>query len=302
MRNSMSRSTPPVQPRSCSRIRQNAGVLTRILANAATIPGLSTPSAWTIATALIALTALPAFAQQWGSVKGQIVWDKADPVPAAATQNVTKDQGHCLAKGPLAKDDVLIDAKSLGVKNVMIWLADTPAGGVKNIHPTLVAVPKDAVVIDQPMCGFVPRITMMRAGQSLEVHNSAPIAHNARIAGNPDINPTINLLIPPGGKSVRDGDKALKAEKRPLLLACDIHGWMGGRIGVFDHPYFAVTKEDGTFEIKNAPAGNILIFLQHERAGWVHEGRTSKGYSINIPAGGSLDLKMIPFKADFLKD
>ena len=143
---------------------------------------------------------------------------------------------------------------------------------------------------------------MMRAGQALEIRNSAPVAHNTRISGNPEINPTINLTIPPGQKVVKEGDKALKAEKRPILLNCDIHGWMGGRIGVFDHSYFALTKEDGSFEIKDAPAGNILIFMQHERGGWIHKGRTSKGLTVAVPANGTVDLGKIKFKPEFLND
>lgn len=256
-----------------------------------------------IGIAILAFCSSPAVAQQYGTIKGRVVFT-GKKVPAPEKQNVTKDQEHCLGKGPLLKDDLLIDDKTKGVKNVMIWLADTKDGKLDpaKINPKLASIPKEHVIIDQPRCAFVPRITMMRAGQVLEIHNSAPIAHNTRISGNPNINGTVNLNIPPGQKIVREGATALKAEKRPLLLNCDIHGWMGGRIGVFDHPYFAVTKADGSFEIKDAPAGKILIFMQHERAGWLHKGRTSSGQSITVPAGGELDLGTIPFKPDYLNE
>ena len=72
-----------------------------------------------------------------------------------------------------------------------------------------------------------------------------------------------------------------------MMLGCDIHGWMGGRIGVFNHPYFALTKDDGTFEIKNAPAGSFKIFLQHEKVGWLHKGGTSAGQVITIKPGSN---------------
>ena len=256
-----------------------------------------------ICTAILAVCALPAAAEDYGTIKGRVVFS-GNKIPKVEKQNVTKDQAHCLGKGPILKDDLLIDAGSKGVKNVMVWLADTPDGKFdsKKINPKLAAVPNQVVVIDQPRCAFVPRITMMRAGQTLEVRNSAPVAHNTRISGNPEVNGTVNLNIPPGQKIVRQGATALKAEKRPLLVNCDIHGWMGGRIGVFSHPYFAVTKEDGSFEIKDVPAGKILIFMQHERAGWLHKGRSSKGESIEVPAGGTLDLGVIKFKPDYLNE
>jgi hypothetical protein len=258
-------------------------------------------------TAAFLLAAGPAFAQGWGDLKGQIIWDTKKPAPKPAVINVDKDQQHCLGKGPLVKDDLVIDAKTGGVKNVMVWLA--PAGGGKlPIHPNLQAVPNQKVVIDQPLCAFVPRITMMREGQELDIKNSAPITHNTRITGNPEVNGTTNLTIPPGGVIAFAGAKALKAEKRPLQVACDIHGWMGGRLAVFDHPYFALTKDDGTFEIKNAPAGKFVVFIQHEKAGWLHTPREKKegvggsaGQPITIPAGGALNLGKIELKADYLK-
>jgi hypothetical protein len=252
------------------------------------------------------LAACPALAQEWGSVKGTVVFE-AGPLPQPNAAKVDKDQAHCLAKGPLFKDDLVIDAKSRGVKNVIVWLAPV-GGGTMPINPKLAAVPRDKVVIDQPMCAFEPRITVMRAGQTLVIKNSSPVAHNSRLTGSPDINGTKNPTIPSGGAYELGGDKALKAEPRPMLLACDIHGWMGGKVGVFAHPYFALTKDDGTFEIKDAPAGKFLIYLQHERAGWLHTPRIaangvggSKGQPITIPAGGTLDMGTIVMQKNFLK-
>src|SRR5688572_23677939 len=173
----------------------------------------------TIATLL---AACPAFAQQWGNIKGKVVWAE-DKVPEAPKVNVDKDQNHCLAKGAIQKDELVIDAQTKGVKNVMVWLVAKDGGKIP-INPKLAAVPAEKVVIDQPQCLFEPRVTMLRAGQTLVVKNSAPITHNSRITGNNEINGTINLTIPPGGAI----EKTLKAEKRPMQLACDIHGWMGG--------------------------------------------------------------------------
>jgi hypothetical protein len=242
------------------------------------------------------LFAFPVWGQSWGNIKGKVVWDGAT-IPSPEPAKVDKDQAHCLAKGQLLKDELVIDPQTKGVKNVMVWLAPVSAQDKLPVHPSLSAVPSKPVIIDQPMCLFEPRIVMMREGQKLQVKNSSPIAHNARISGSPDVNGTINLTIPPGGMI----ERSLRAERRPLMLACDIHGWMAGRIGVFNHPYFALTDADGTFEIKNAPAGKYLIYIQHERGGWLHEGRRSAGQQITIPANGTLDLGTVKFKSEFLK-
>ena len=42
---------------------------------------------------------------------------------------------------------------------------------------------------------------------------------------------------------------------------------MGAYTGVFNHPFFAVTNDQGTFEIKNLPPGNYVIEAWHEKYG-----------------------------------
>jgi len=247
-----------------------------------------------IAAALASLVGIdPAFADGWGDVRGQVIWSGA-AAPAKKEITPNKDQAHCLSKGPLISDELIVDAKTKGVKNVIVWLAALQAGDKLPIHPNLAVVPKETVVIDQPCCMFVPRVTVMREGQTLEVKNSAPILHNAKIMGSPTGNGTINLAIP-AGQSIQ---KQPRAEKRPMSLACDVHTWMGGRIAVFSHPYFALTKDDGAFEIKNAPAGKFKIILQHEKLGFLNKGGTIAGQEIEIKSGGTLDLGKIEAKGE----
>ena len=68
---------------------------------------------------------------------------------------------------------------------------------------------------------------------------------------------------------------------------------MKGYLFVFEHPYFAVTDDNGQFEIKLAPAGPVNIVLWHEETGWV-VGR--KGKAIEIKAGAETDLGKIEVK------
>jgi hypothetical protein len=50
-------------------------------------------------------------------------------------------------------------------------------------------------------------------------------------------------------------------------VKCDVHPWMSAYIGVFTHPFFAVTKPDGKFSIPNLDAGTYEITVWHERLG-----------------------------------
>ncbi len=52
-----------------------------------------------------------------------------------------------------------------------------------------------------------------------------------------------------------------------LPFKCDVHGWMNAYVNVVPHPFFAVTKDDGSFEIKGLPAGSYTLELWHERLG-----------------------------------
>jgi hypothetical protein len=42
---------------------------------------------------------------------------------------------------------------------------------------------------------------------------------------------------------------------------------MNAFAGVVPHPFFAVTKEDGSFEIKGLPTGTFTIEAWHEQLG-----------------------------------
>jgi plastocyanin len=228
----------------------------------------------------------------WGTVTGQIVWGGAS-VPAAPALNVNKDQAHCLEKGPILSEELVIDKDTKGIANIFIWLAPIPPAKTLAIHPSMKAVPKEAVEMDQPACAFIPHAVAIRQGQTLIVKNSAPVAHNVNWSGSQLLNPGGNVILPPGSKKeISD----LKADKRPINVACNIHGWMTAKIGVFDHPYFFVTGKDGKFEIKQAPAGSCRLFIWSEKEGWLHQGKTSTGQNITIPANGKFEVGKIELK------
>src|SRR6266700_2329094 len=138
----------------------------------------------------------PARGQEgWGTVKGKVVWAGA-AVPNFGNVNVTKDQGVCLKNGQIADNVFLVDTKTNGVSNVVIWLRAKDDDTVLKVHKDLESPPKDKVVIDQPCCMFEPRVVVMRAGQTLVVKNSSIIGHSAMMTGKAN---TFNTAVAPGG-------------------------------------------------------------------------------------------------------
>ena len=52
-----------------------------------------------------------------------------------------------------------------------------------------------------------------------------------------------------------------------IPVKCNIHQWMHAYIGVVEHPYFAVTGPDGSFDLPNVPPGDYTIAVWHEKLG-----------------------------------
>jgi hypothetical protein len=232
----------------------------------------------------------------WGTVKGRVVWGGKE-LPKPREIKVTVDQGHCLTANPTADKDkgtildqaVLVNAKSKGLKNVFVYFLVEP-GDKLPIHPNLQKFAPE-VVIDQPDCMFFPRALALREGQTFTVHNSAPVQHNIRWIGDGVNNQGGNVTIKTGDKfQVKD----VKAQRLPLPLECNIHGWMKGRLGVFNHPYFAITDDNGNFEIKDAPAGMHKLMIYHEDIGYRLGIKGKNGEDITVKAGGVTDLGQLP--------
>ena len=232
--------------------------------------------------------------EKWVPIKGQVVFPKDKPIPKRAALNVTQDKDHCLSKGDLLDESVVVNPKNRGVKNVVVFLRpdDTQA---KSEFPKDKIFPDDAkrkpaeVVIDQPCCMFVNRVTLARVGDTLVVKNSAPVAHNFFWdSGN---NGAFNQTVPKQEEWKMPA--ALKKEAPPIQYKCTIHGWMTGYVRIFDHPYYALTDENGNFEIKNAPAGKFRIVYWHENG--VRGGAPGRfGEQIEIK-GPTLELKPTEF-------
>jgi plastocyanin len=213
------------------------------------------------------LLAASVVAADFGTIQGQILLPNA---PAAKPVDVTVDKDFCKSKGPVVQEDLIV-SKDGGVQYVMVWLRpDSPDRKAPfpadQIHPDLAKAAPVKRIIDQPCCQFIPRVLVARAGDTLEVKNSAQVNHNINYNSDAE---SFNVNIPPGKSHIPA--QPLAAQSTPITFKCDVHPWMQGRIRVFDHPYFAVTDANGNFEIKNAPYGKWRLVIQHENG--YHMGR-----------------------------
>ena len=186
------------------------------------------------------------------SITGKIVFE--GPVPVAEKFKMSAD-AFCAKSHPgdVSREDIAI-GKDKGLANVFVYVKS----GINGTYPA----PAAAATIDQKGCTYHPHVFGMVAGQSLEILNSDDTLHN--IHSLPEKNEAFNLGMPVKGmKYTKKFDKP----EVMIRIKCDVHGWMSAYCGVLSHPFFAVTAADGTYMIKDLPAGTYTIEAWHEKLG-----------------------------------
>jgi hypothetical protein len=190
----------------------------------------------------------------WGTLKGSFKFDGTPPT--MVPYDVTKDQATCTSDGkPPLQQTLLVDSTTNGIKNVVVFVRNAP-----RVHESA-GPSKEPVLYDQKECVFVTHVMPLTVGQPLQLKNSDNVGHNTNIRGKKN---TFNQTIPAG---VSIPFIPQKEEALPAPVNCSIHPWMSGYMLPRKNSYYAVTAEDGTFEIPNLPAGEELeIQVWHESA------------------------------------
>lgn len=218
--------------------------------------------------------------EKWATVRGQIVFG-GDKAPAAIPTHA-KLQG-----APDVIEPWLIHPKSKGVKNVFVWLAiDTKDRGIRlatdKIHPDLRKIPEEVIEIDVHGKQFFPNSVALRAGQTLRFKNTSDETHNFRYQSRETAG---NVIVAPG-KSYTVSE-VMTAESYPLMISSNLYTWMKSHARVFGHPYFAVTDDDGKFDIRQAPVGTMRMWLWHPESGFRDGAKGRDGDVIEVKPRGT---------------
>jgi hypothetical protein len=167
-------------------------------------------------------------------------------------------------------DESVVASPSGALQNVVMCIKDAPNVGV--------AIPSDPAVLDQVGCVYRPHVVAMRTGQTLRVKSSDQTLHNVHMLSQANT-PTNIGMTQPGYR-----DFVLKSAEI-FRVRCDVHPWMSAHLAVFDHPFFAVTDEQGKFEIKGLPAGSYTLTAWHERFGEVEQ-------KVNVEESRPIDVNV----------
>lgn len=120
------------------------------------------------------------------------------------------------------------------------------------------------LLIDQKGCEYTPYISACQTGQKIIVRNSDPVLHNVHVTPRKRGNREQNMAQMPQGPDVTI---VLSAPEDFVRFKCDVHRWMFAYVSVFDHPYFSVTDEDGSYRIHHVPPGQYTVIARHRKAG-----------------------------------
>ena len=225
--------------------------------------------------ATVALTHGPKVtAAATGNIAGTVKLDGAPPHMKGI--DMSKDP-YCVKQhenNPAKMENVMVGSNG-GLQNVVLYISEGLTGAEAS------AVPSEEPVVDQHDCMYVPHVIAVDANQKFKVTTSDQTTHNIHPLPDPMTgNIPWNKSQPPGAPPIETSWKTPEM----ISVKCNIHPWMHSWQVVVKGPY-AVTDGNGSYTIKNVPAGSYTVTAWQEQYG-------TQTQKVTVVAGA-------PAKADF---
>lgn len=161
----------------------------------------------------------------------------------------------CDRLNPSARaEDVMI--RHGKIANVFVYVKSAALEGLE-FEP-----PQTKAVLERRRCRDVPHVLGLQTGQTLSVRNRDATPHNLNIHAIK--NERVNITSLPGAAPFL---KTFSRAEQFIPLRCNQHPWEKAYLGIFDHPFFAVSNRRGTYAIRNLPPGTYTLVAWHERFG-----------------------------------
>jgi plastocyanin len=139
------------------------------------------------------------------------------------------------------------------------------------------SAPAKPVQMDQKNQTFIPFVLPVLVGTTVQFLNNDNTGHN---------------VFSPDGEKYDLGNwgkgesRTYKFEKKGVYTQlCKMHPSMIAYVVVLDNPHFAVTGSDGSFVIKDVPAGEYTVKVWHER-------KKAAPSKVTVPASGDVQIEL----------
>jgi plastocyanin len=183
-----------------------------------------------------------------GSIVGRVKF--TGTVASPQKIEISKDQEMC---GKTEKiDEAILIGEERGLRNVVVSIPDIQKGKGFADSPS---------ILDQRDCRYTPHLVLVPAGTPLTILNNDGVLHSVHTHSVK--NPAFNRAQSKFKKEMQE----TFLHPEIIKLTCDVHSWMSGWIIVQEHPYFAVSGENGSFELLDVPPGKYIISFWHETLG-----------------------------------
>jgi hypothetical protein len=192
------------------------------------------------------------------------------PPPLDSLIQPTVDQAPC---GPIARRG--IERFGFTAVGVVVWVEGLRSGKPLPIERRF------EIANDQ--CMLVPEVQTAVAGGTLNVRNLDQTEHRTRITRR-DGGELVAMIRETDEGQVVPNEHVL-SKPGILRLACEAHPWTEAWIAVFDHPYYSITDQNGSFSIDSIPPGRYAVRAWHPRLGSVMD-------SITIEAGKTVAVTL----------
>ncbi len=187
-----------------------------------------------------------------GSISGTVKF--AGKAPARVEIDMKQDPACGLTGGTNMSEQYMVHEGKL--QNVYIYVKD----GLGNL---VYAPSSTPVVLDQKGCRYVPHVIAVMVGLPLKVINSDPTMHNVHTMPQ-DGSAELNVSEMPKTGTTQ---QVFRQAQVMLPVRCNNHPWMQAFINVAPNPFFAVSDQNGHFEIQGLPPGTYTLVAVHEELG-----------------------------------
>jgi hypothetical protein len=199
---------------------------------------------------------------EWGSVRGQFVYDGPLPevkrLPLAGVQK--EEFGDTLPD-----ESLLVNKENKGVANVFVYLLPD-ADKELRVHPSYDESAEEKVELAMQGGRYVPHVLLVRTTQTVALRNKDKVVQMAQfylLGKDP-----IHHFLPAEEVSQQ---RFAEEKSLPAYFSNPCAPWMTGWVLVRTNPYMTVSDENGRFEIEKLPVGKHTFQLWHERIGWLRE-------------------------------